>query len=185
MQVRETRIPEVKILEPKKFGDERGFFSETYNSAALSAAGIDETFVQDNHSLSREVGVVRGLHFQTPPYAQAKLLRVVRGAVFDVVVDLRRESPTYKQHVSWVISAKDWNQIFVPVGFAHGFCTLEPDTEVLYKVSALYAPDHEGGVQWNDPDLGIDWPVELGKAVLSDKDRALPRLREIAATLPF
>ncbi len=185
MQVRETRIPEVKILEPKKFGDERGFFSETYNSAALSAAGIDETFVQDNHSLSREVGVVRGLHFQTPPYAQAKLLRVARGAVFDVVVDLRRDSPTYKQHVSWVISAKDWNQIFVPVGFAHGFCTLEPDTEVLYKVSALYAPDHEGGVQWNDPDLGIDWPVEPGKAVLSDKDRALPRLREIAATLPF
>ena len=185
MQVRETEIAEIKIIEPKRFGDERGFFSETYNSAALSAAGIDETFVQDNHSLSREVGVVRGLHFQTPPYAQAKLLRVVRGAVFDVVVDLRRDSPTYKQHVSWVISAKDWNQIFVPVGFAHGFCTLEPDTEVLYKVSALYAPDHEGGVQWNDPDLGIDWPVEPGKAVLSDKDRALPRLREIAATLPF
>ncbi len=185
MQVRETRIPEVKILEPKKFGDERGFFSETYNSAALSAAGIDETFVQDNHSLSREVGVVRGLHFQTPPYAQAKLLRVVRGAVFDVVVDLRRESPTYKQHVSWVISAKDWNQIFVPVGFAHGFCTLEPDTEVLYKVSALYAPDHEGGIQWNDPELGIDWPVDPAKAVLSEKDRAWPRLSEIAASLAF
>ena len=185
MQVRESRIPEVKILEPKKFGDERGFFSETYNSAALSAAGIDETFVQDNHSLSREVGVVRGLHFQTPPHAQAKLLRVVRGAVFDVVVDLRRDSPTYQQHVSWVISAKDWNQIFVPVGFAHGFCTLEPDTEVLYKVSALYAPDHEGGIQWNDPDLGIDWPVDPAKAVLSGKDRALPRLREIAAALVF
>ena len=185
MQVRETGIPEIKILEPKKFGDERGFFSETYNSAALSAAGIDENFVQDNHSLSREVGVVRGLHFQTPPHAQAKLLRVVRGAVFDVVVDLRRDSPTYKQHVSWVISAEDWNQIFVPVGFAHGFCTLEPDTEVLYKVSALYAPDHEGGIQWNDPDLGIDWPVDPAKAVLSGKDRALPRLREIAAALVF
>ena len=185
MQVRETGIPEIKILEPKKFGDERGFFSETYNSAALSAAGIDENFVQDNHSLSREVGVVRGLHFQTPPHAQAKLLRVVRGAVFDVVVDLRRDSPTYKQHVSWVISAEDWNQIFVPVGFAHGFCTLEPDTEVLYKVSALYAPNHEGGIQWNDPELGIDWPVDPAKAVLSDKDQGWPPLSEIAATLAF
>ena len=185
MQIAETEIPEVKILALKKFGDDRGVFSETYNKAVFAAAGIDAVFVQDNHSLSREVSVVRGLHFQTPPHAQAKLVRVTRGAIFDVAVDLRRAAPTFGRHVTQVVSADDWNQIYIPEGFAHGFCTLEPYTEVLYKVTALYAPDHDRGILWNDPELGIAWPVEAGEAIVSDKDRKLPALRDAAAALPF
>lgn len=185
MKVAETEIPDVKIIAPKKFCDGRGFFSETYNKESLGKAGIGTVFVQDNQSLSSEAGVVRGLHFQTPPYAQAKLVRVTRGAIFDVALDLRRDSPTFKHHVSRVISAADWNQMYIPVGFAHGFCTLEPETEVIYKVSALYAPDHEGGVLWNDPDLEIAWPYDIAEAVVSDKDKKLPVLRDIVATLPF
>lgn len=185
VQIAETEIPEVKIFVPRKFGDDRGFFSETYNKAAFEAAGIDAVFVQDNHSLSRDVGVVRGLHFQTPPHAQTKLVRVARGAVFDVAVDLRRTSPTFGRHVSHVLSATEWNQIYIPEGFAHGFCTLEPETEVIYKVTALYAPDHDKGIRWNDPEMGIAWPVEPADAIVSEKDRTLPPLREIAAGLPF
>ena len=179
MQIRESRISAVKILIPEKHGDHRGFFSEVYNQQALAEAGIDVDFVQDNHSLSAGKGTVRGLHFQTPPFAQDKLVRVVRGAAFDVAVDLRRESPTYGQHVSVVLSAEAWNQILVPIGFAHGFMTLEPDTEVVYKVSNFYAPDHDKGLLWNDPDLAIPWPLDAGAAVLSPKDGNLPKLAEI------
>ena len=174
MQVQALTIPDVKILTPRKFGDSRGFFSEVYNRRTLAEAGIDTEFVQDNHSLSACRGTVRGLHFQTPPHAQDKLVRVVRGSVFDVAVDLRRGSPTYGQHVGAVLSAEAWNQILVPVGFAHGFMTLEPDTEIVYRVSDFYAPDHDEGLLWNDPTLGIRWPIPEEEAMLSDKDRGQP-----------
>lgn len=183
MQAEALSIPDVKILTPKKHGDHRGFFSEVYNRKALESAGIDLDFVQDNHSLSAEKGVVRGLHFQSPPYAQDKLVRVVKGSVFDVAVDLRQGSPTYGQHVSAVLTIDDWNQILVPIGFAHGFMTLEPGTEVIYKVTDYYAPDHDHGLLWNDPELGIAWPLGSDEAVLSDKDRKQPRLSEL--TSPF
>ncbi len=183
MRVEDSNIPAVKMLTPGKHGDRRGFFSEVYNKHSLAQAGIDIDFVQDNHSLSAEKGTVRGLHFQTPPFAQDKLVRVVRGAVFDVAVDLRRGSPTYGQHASVVLSAEAWNQILVPIGFAHGFMTLEPDTEVIYKVGNYYAPDHDKGLLWNDPVLGIAWPLPEPEAVLSDKDRGQPRLAELVT--PF
>ena len=174
MQVQTLTIPDVKVLTPGKFGDGRGFFSEVYSRRTLAEAGIDTDFVQDNHSLSACKGTVRGLHFQTPPHAQDKLVRVVRGSVFDVAVDLRRSSPAYGRHVSVVLSAEAWNQILVPIGFAHGFMTLEPDTEVLYKVSDYYGPDHDDGLLWNDPALGIRWPIPENDVVLSEKDRRLP-----------
>ena len=183
MQVEHLNIPEVRLLSPRKHGDRRGFFSETYNRKALAVIGIDTDFVQDNHSYSADKGTVRGLHFQTPPFAQDKLVRVVRGSVFDIAVDLRQGSPTYGRHVSAVLSAQAWNQILVPIGFAHGFMTLEPDTEVIYKVSNYYAPDHDKGLLWNDPALGINWPLADDEAVLSDKDSKLPRLAELVT--PF
>ena len=179
MEVVKLAIPEVLLLKPVKHGDHRGFFSETYSKQAFAAAGIAEDFVQDNHSLSGTAGTVRGLHFQVPPRAQAKLLRVIAGAVFDVAVDLRWGSPTYGRHVAAVISAAEWNQIYVPAGFAHGFCTLEAGTEVLYKVSDFYAPEAEQGLLWNDPELRIDWPAEAG-AVLSERDRQWPGLKDLA-----
>jgi dTDP-4-dehydrorhamnose 3,5-epimerase len=174
-----TEIPEVKLLESKIHRDHRGFFSETYNKAELAKAGVNLEFVQDNHSLSVERGVVRGLHFQIPPFAQDKLVRVVRGAIFDVAVDIRRHSATYGKHVGRIISAQEWNQLLVPVGFAHGFCTLEPNTEVIYKVTNYYSPEHDRGVLWNDPELAIAWPIAESEAILSDKDRKQPRLREL------
>ncbi|MBF2761159.1 MAG: dTDP-4-dehydrorhamnose 3,5-epimerase [Ectothiorhodospiraceae bacterium AqS1] len=183
MQIESLAIPDIRILRPKKFGDHRGFFSETFNKKALSEIGIDIDFVQDNHSLSAEKGTMRGLHFQIPPFAQDKLVRVVRGAIFDVAVDLRRSSPTFGQYASAVVSADEWNQILVPVGFAHGFMTIENDTEVIYKVSDFYAPSHDRGILWNDPEIGIDWPLEGGEAILSDKDKVQPRLGEIES--PF
>lgn len=179
MDIVALAIPEVKIIRPKKFGDHRGFFSETYSKQAFAAAGLDYEFVQDNHSLSGEVGTVRGLHFQLPPFAQDKLVRVARGAILDVAVDIRKNSPTYGQHVSAIVSAAEWNQILVPIGFAHGFCTLEPDTEVIYKVTNSYSPEHDRGLLWNDPDLGIDWPAAAEQARLSDKDRVHPRLADL------
>lgn len=180
MDIVDLAISDVKLIRAKKFGDQRGFFSETYSKWVFDAAGLALNFVQDNQSLSAEVGTVRGLHFQTPPFAQDKLLRVTKGAVFDVAVDIRRNSPTFGQHVSAIISAADWNQILIPIGFAHGFCTLEPDTEVLYKVTNFYSPQHDRGLLWNDSDLGIAWPVEVDKALLSDKDRKHPRLAELS-----
>ena len=170
-------LPEVRLIVPERFRDERGFFSESYSRRALAEAGIGEEFVQDNHSLSRPVGTVRGLHYQLPPYAQAKLVRVTRGAVLDVAVDLRRGSPTFGRHVSATLSAEAWNQLYVPIGFAHGFCTLEPDTEIVYKVDAYYSREHDRGILWDD--LGIGWPVDPTAAVLSVKDRALPRLAQV------
>jgi len=179
MDVVSLDIPDVKIIRPKKFGDHRGFFSETYSRKAFEAAGLLYDFVQDNQSLSAEVGTVRGLHFQLPPFAQDKLVRVVKGAILDVAVDIRKGSPTYGRHVSAVVSAEEWNQILVPIGFAHGFCTLEPNTEVIYKVTNFYSAEHDRGLLWNDPDLGIDWPVAADQALLSDKDRKQPRFAEL------
>ena len=183
MQVEHLNIPDVRLLSPRKHDDRRGFFSETYNKKAFAALGIDIDFVQDNHSYSADKGTVRGLHFQTPPFAQDKLVRVARGAVFDIAVDLRRSSPTYGRHVSAVLTADAWNQILVPIGFAHGFMTLEPDTEVIYKVSNYYAPDHDKGLLWNDPALGINWPISDDEAFFSEKDGKLPRLAELVT--PF
>jgi dTDP-4-dehydrorhamnose 3,5-epimerase len=173
-----TDIPDVKVLVPKKFGDHRGFFSEVYSDKLLAACGIDLRFVQDNHSLSAEKGVVRGLHYQLAPMAQDKLIRVMRGAIVDVAVDIRRGSPTFGRHVSVVLSAENWKQMFVPAGFAHGFATLEPNTEVLYKVTNYYSPSHERGIRWNDPKLGIDWQVPENAAVLSERDRKHPMLAD-------
>lgn len=183
MRVEALNIPAVKMLAPGKHGDDRGFFSETYNKKALAASGVRLEFVQDNHSFSAAKGTVRGLHFQTPPYAQDKLVRVTRGAIFDVAVDLRRDSPTYGRHVSATLSAAAWNQILVPIGFAHGLMTLEPNTEVIYKVSDYFAPEHDHGLLWNDPALGIEWPLAEHEAILSDKDRAQPRFADFAT--PF
>ncbi len=178
MLITPTAIPDVKLIAPPRFGDSRGFFSETYNKRRLAEAGIDLEFVQDNHSLSRERGVVRGLHFQLPPAAQAKLVWVVRGAAFDVVVDIRRGSPTFGRHVAMALAADDWQQLLVPAGFAHGFATLVPDTEVVYKVTDYYSPEHERGILWNDPALDIPWPVSPEEAILSAKDRKLPLFGE-------
>jgi len=186
MHVDPCTIPDVLLLSPAKFGDNRGFFSETWNRRTFEqATGIDADFVQDNHSLSAEVGVIRGLHFQSPPHAQGKLLRVSRGAILDVAVDIRAGSPTYGQHVAAELSAENWRQLWVPAGFAHGFCTLEPDTEVQYKVTDYYAPDHDFGLAFDDPALRIDWPVDPAAAVLSDKDRKHPRLADLPAYFEY
>ncbi len=179
LEIETTAIPDVKILTPKRFDDGRGFFSEVYNRRRFEEAGLKLDFVQDNHSLSRNAGIIRGLHFQASPFAQAKLVRVVRGRILDVAVDLRRSSPTYGQHVAVELSAANGCQLLVPVGFAHGFCTLEPDTEVLYKVTAHYSAEQDKGLAFDDPALGIEWPVSRQEAILSDKDRKQPRLSEL------
>ena len=179
MLIEPTAIPDVKIVSPKKHGDHRGFFSEVYNAKAWAQAGLDYAFVQDNHSYSAEVGVIRGLHFQLEPFGQTKLVRVAKGRILDVAVDLRSGSPTFGQHVAVELSAANWRQLLVPVGFAHGFCTLEPDCEVLYKVTNLYSPAHDRGLAFDDPGLGVDWGTDLGRAILSDKDRLHPRLVDL------
>lgn len=179
MDVQPLMIPDVRLLKPTKFADDRGFFSETYNKRQLGVAGITGEFVQDNHSLSRAKGVVRGLHFQTPPYAQDKLVRVVKGSIFDVAVDIRIGSPTYGRHVTAILSAENWHQLWVPKGFAHGFCTLEPETEVIYKVTAYYSQECDKGLAWDDPALGIEWPVTDDAALLSEKDRRHPVLSKL------
>lgn len=176
-------IPDVVLVQPVRHGDARGYFCETYKKPQFDAFGLDLAFVQDNESLSREVGVVRGLHFQTPPMAQAKLVRAVRGAIFDVAVDIRRGSPSFGKWVAATLTAEKGEQLFIPHGFAHGFCTLEPDTLIAYKVDAPYARENDAGIAWDDPALAIDWPVGPGGAVLSDKDRVQPRLRDISS--PF
>jgi len=180
MQVISSHFRDVKLLRPARYIDNRGFFSEAYSKRDYAAIGIHEDFVQDNHSLSRKKGVIRGLHFQHPPCAQAKLLRVLRGAIYDVVVDIRCGSPTYGRHIATVLSTEDWNQIFIPAGFAHGFCTLQAETEILYKVNNYYSPDHEGGIRWNDAALNVAWPFPESEVELSDKDRELP----LMAALP-
>ncbi|MBZ9566667.1 MULTISPECIES: dTDP-4-dehydrorhamnose 3,5-epimerase [Modicisalibacter] len=177
LSIETLAIPEVKIITPARHGDERGFFSESWSRPRWHEAGITLDFVQDNHAYSAQAGTLRGLHFQVPPFAQAKLVRVVRGAILDVAVDLRQGSPTFGQHVSAEISARQGNQILIPEGFAHGLLTLEPDTEVLYKVTQVYSPAHDKGLRWNDPDLAIDWPIT--RPVLSEKDRQQPWLRDL------
>lgn len=178
MEITRAAIPDVLIVKPKKFGDERGFFSETFKASALEAFGVRHAWVQDNHSFSAAPGVVRGLHFQTGDDAQAKLIRVTRGALLDVAVDIRKGSPTYGRHVAVELSAENWTQLFIPIGFAHGFVTLTPDTEALYKVTTGYAPQAEGGVLWNDPDLGIAWPIPEREATINARDAGWPRLKD-------
>ena len=171
-------IPDVRLLKPRRFGDSRGWFAETWSRRSLDVA-----FCQDNMSRSAEVGTVRGLHFQKPPHAQAKLVMVLKGRILDVAVDIRRASPTFGRHVAVEISAEEGNQLFIPRGFAHGFCTLEPGTEVMYKVDDFYAPETDAGIFWADPDLAINWPVRVDQAHLSPKDLGLPRLKDIES--PF
>lgn len=183
MKVHSFDIEGPLLIEPTRFQDQRGYFCETYNAPELARHGIDTAFVQDNQSLSTACATVRGLHFQSPPYAQAKLIRVVRGAIFDVAVDIRAGSPTVGQHVGVELSAENALQMYIPEGFAHGFATLRPLTDVAYKVSAPYSPAHDQGVFWNDPDLRIRWRIPEDEAVLSDKDADLPCLCDIAS--PF
>ncbi|WP_371060841.1 dTDP-4-dehydrorhamnose 3,5-epimerase [Rhodosalinus sp. 5P4] len=183
MQIEETSLPGVKILTPRRFGDHRGFFSESYNRETFAAAGIHHVFVQDNHSLSAEAGTIRGLHFQAPPRAQDKLVRCGRGALFDVAVDIRMDSPTYGRWVGVELSFENGRQLLVPAGFAHGFCTLEPDTEIIYKCTDTYAPEAEGAVLWNDPEIGIEWPLGDRAPVLSEKDARAAPLSELES--PF
>lgn len=173
------------VICPRRFEDPRGWFSETWNSAKLEAAGLALDFCQDNQSLSRAIGTLRGLHFQAPPHAQAKLVRCTRGRIFDVAADIRRESPTFGQWTGLELSADNGKQLFIPVGYAHGFVTLEPDCEIAYKVSDYYSPECDGGVAWNDPAIGIDWPLGDVAPVLSDKDAKLPMLADLAVDFPY
>jgi len=172
-------LPEVLHVRAARHGDARGWFSETYNEAAFRAAGISAPFVQDNHSRSAEAGTLRGLHYQAPPYAQAKLVRCTRGRLLDVIVDIRKGSPRFGRHTTLELSEAEGTQVFVPEGFAHGFCTLEPGTEVTYKVSAGYAPGSDFGLAFDDPALGIAWPFLATELTLSDRDRKHPRLAEL------
>jgi dTDP-4-dehydrorhamnose 3,5-epimerase len=181
LKVESAQVPDVKIITPTKFSDSRGFFSETYSRRSYSEVGIDMEFVQDNHVSSAEAGTVRGLHFQSPPFAQAKLVRVARGRILDVAVDLRQSSPSFGKHVAIEISAENWRQLLVPIGFAHGYSVLEPKTEVLYKVTEYYAPDYDHGLAWDDPALGINWGIAADRVILSEKDRKNPRLADLQA----
>ncbi len=181
MQIAPLAVPDVKLITLVRFNDVRGFLTEIYNIRDLGRMGIQDVFVQDNMSVSRKAGTVRGLHFQKPPHAQTKLIRVGRGRILDVIVDLRRTSPFFGRNVATELSAENGSQLYVPAGFAHGFCTLEPDTEVVYKVSDFYAPQSDAGVLWSDPDLAISWPVKAEDAVVSEKDARLPLMREIEA----
>lgn len=176
MKIIKTKLPEIVILEPKVFGDYRGYFMESYNKKVFEELGLKYNFVQDNQSLSKEPGTIRGLHFQMNPKAQTKLVRCVKGAIFDVAVDIRIGSPTYGHWVGVILSEYNHRQLLVPKGFAHGFCTLVPDTIVNYKVDEYYAPEADAGIIWNDPTIGIDWPTSI--PILSEKDKNLPSLTE-------
>jgi len=184
MRLIETALPGLVLLEPKVFRDARGFFLESYNRQTFTQLGIGCEFVQDNHARSTQAGVLRGLHFQLPPFAQAKLVWVTRGSVLDVAVDLRVGSPSYGKHFAVELTADNFLRLFLPKGFAHAYLTLTPDTEFQYKVDAPYAPQHDAGIRWNDPDLGIAWPGLAGGApVLSGKDEVLPFLKDFCS--PF
>jgi dTDP-4-dehydrorhamnose 3,5-epimerase len=176
MKLQATDIPGVRIVVPERFRDPRGFLSEVWNARTFAAAGIDAEFVQENHAHNHRQGTLRGLHYQIAPRAQGKLLRVARGAVFDVAVDIRRASSTFGQHVEVLLSAENWRQLWVPPGFAHGYCTLEDNTEVQYKTTHYYSPAHERGIAWDDPALPIRWPLDAADLVVSERDRRLPRL---------
>jgi dTDP-4-dehydrorhamnose 3,5-epimerase len=179
MDVIETEIPDVKRIVPKRLGDARGWFSETFRVDAMERACITNTFVQDNQSFSAPQGTIRGLHFQVAPRAQAKLIRVLQGAILDVAVDIRSTSPTYGKYVAMTLDAETGTQLFIPHGFAHGFCTLTPDVMVAYKVDDYYSPEHDRSLAWDDPELGIPWPVSAEAAILSDKDRRAPKLADL------
>jgi dTDP-4-dehydrorhamnose 3,5-epimerase len=185
LDVRPLGLDGVLEIRPRKFGDDRGFFSETWSRPAMREAGLDFTFVQDNHSFSAARGVLRGLHFQTPPSAQDKLVRVSRGSVYDVAVDIRRGSPTFGRWVGLILSADLWNQILVPKGYAHGFVTLEPNCELQYKVTAPYDPANDRGIRYDDPAIGIDWPVSAQDIQLSAKDEAAPYLADLETGFTF
>jgi dTDP-4-dehydrorhamnose 3,5-epimerase len=179
LSVSATALPDVKIIIPQTLSDSRGLFSEVYNHRDFEAAGFLLNFVQDNHSTSRYQYTIRGLHFQRPPFAQAKLVRSVRGRILDIAVDIRKSSPTFGRHVAIELSAENWRQLFIPVGFAHGFCTLEPNTEVLYKVTSYYSREHDRGILWRDPDLSIPWPLDGEEPRLSERDLTLPKLSDL------
>lgn len=181
MQIEPTSLPEVMILTPRRFGDARGWFSETWNAARMAEAGLDLPWVQDNHSFSAEKGTVRGLHYQSPPRAQDKLVRCTRGAILDVAVDFRAGSPRFAKWVAVELSAENGRQLLVPKGFLHGFVTLTGDTEVQYKCTDIYSPENDGAVRWNDPVIGVDWGTTA--PVLSDKDAKAPLLADV--TSPF
>jgi len=175
----------VRLVQFRRFGDDRGWFSETFREKDFLSQGINVRFVQDNHSLSRTRGTLRGIHFQSPSHAQDKLVRCVRGSIFDIAVDIRKNSPTYGKWVGAELTAENGKQLFVPIGFGHAFVTLEPDTEVIYKVSAYYAPECDGGIRWDDPDIGVDWPLTTGSPQLSAKDLALPSLKEFESPFEY
>jgi dTDP-4-dehydrorhamnose 3,5-epimerase len=185
MQIERLDVPDILLLTPRKIGDRRGFFSETFRADIFAAQGIGAPFVQDNHIHSARKGVLRGLHFQTPPRAQGKLVRCTRGAILDVGVDIRVGSPTYGRHVAVELSATNWRQIWVPPGFAHGYVTLEDDCEVIYKVTDYYAPECDRGIAFDDPSLGIDWRIASAELILSDKDRTQPRLADAPPAFQF
>ena len=185
MEIIPTALEGVVEIRPLRHGDDRGWFSETYKRHTLRDAGIDIDFVQDNESFSAPTGTLRGLHYQVAPHAQDKLVRVIQGSVLDVAVDIRRGSDTFGQHVAVTLTADEGNQLLVPVGFAHGFCTLEPNTEVIYKTSAYYAPDCDSGVRWDDPTLAIAWPVSASDAILSNKDRSLGDFASLAPVFEY
>lgn len=176
MRVIESKLEGVKLIEPKAFGDHRGFFMESYNETLFNEHGINHTFIQDNHSLSKEAGVLRGMHYQLEPKAQTKLIRVATGAIYDVVVDIRKGSPTYGQWEGYILSEHNKRQLLVPRGFAHGFCTITENVNVLYKVDELYSPEHDRGIAWDDPSLGIKWPIS--EPILSEKDSKHPVLQD-------
>jgi dTDP-4-dehydrorhamnose 3,5-epimerase len=176
VNILETKFKDAILIEPKVFGDHRGFFMESYNEETYKKNGIDMNFIQDNHSLSQQAGTLRGMHYQLQPKAQSKLIRVTRGAIYDVIVDIRKSSPTYGQWQGFILSAENKRQLLVPKGFAHGFCTITEDTEVQYKVDELYSPEHDRGIAWNDPTLNVDWPEK--NPILSDKDKTHPTLAE-------
>lgn len=185
VEVRSLHIPDVKVIRPQKFGDSRGYFSEVYSKQHFGNAGIVDNFIQDNESVSESVHTLRGLHFQSPPFAQAKLIRVLRGAVLDVAVDLRRGSPSYGHHVTYTLTEDGFEQLMIPEGFAHGFLTLEPNTKVYYKTSAFYSRACDLGIRWNDPALAIDWGIAPDGVVTSERDRSLPFLSEIESPFVF
>lgn len=178
MQFLKTKLEGVFLIKPQVFQDERGFFLESYSQKEFQKQGIEANFVQDNHSKSVKKGVLRGLHFQNPPYAQAKLVRVIKGSVYDVILDLRKNSPTFGQWEGFTLSADNFEMLYIPKGFAHGFCTLEDNTEFLYKADEFYMPESESGIIWNDPDLKIDWPISEAEIILKDRDKNWPRFKD-------
>ncbi len=176
MQVKKLKLADALLLEPVVHGDHRGFFMESFNESTMHGLDINYKFIQDNHSLSAEPGVLRGMHYQLNPKVQTKLIRVISGAIYDVIVDIRKESPTFGQWEGFILSEFNKRQLLVPQGFAHGFCTLVPNTQVIYKVDEYYSPEHDRGIAWNDPALAIDWPVS--SPILSDKDTRHPLLQD-------